>query len=111
MLLLFIGSVILLTIFGGKLLRQFEDGDVIVGYVDMARQAAQKRNYVEAEGFYRQAMQSSGLVPETRAFALLSYAEFLRKRKRMDEAAKLEREAYALVHPSGKRRSSDGGSS
>lgn len=104
MLVLFVGSVVLLTMFGGKLLREFSEGDVIVGYVDMARQAVQKRDYAGAEEFYNHALQASSKEPETRAFALLSYAEFLRKRKRMDEAAKLEKEAYALVHPGGNNR-------
>jgi hypothetical protein len=96
---LFVAGVVLLSTFGKGLIHEMEVSDATVDYLDLGRQASTKRDYLKAEEMYKQAMtaaQASGPDHPTVAYAMVAYAEFLRKRKRFDEAKLLEAQARTI---------------
>lgn len=96
---LFVAGVVLLSTFGKGLIHEMQVSDATVDYLDLGRQAAIKRDYARAEDMYKQAMtaaQASGPDHPTVAYAMVAYAEFLRKRKRFDEAKVFEAQAWTI---------------
>ncbi len=88
---LFVVGVWALANFGGAFLDWLGRSEKTVGTLDMARQCVQTRDYYGAEQLFRQAISDAELEGGDRlAYALASYAEFLRKRKRVAEAIPLE---------------------
>lgn len=99
---LFIVGVIALSVFGKPLLAELSLDNATVGYVDLARQAATKRDYTKAESLYREAISNAERVSPDGAntvFALVTYAEYLKTRKRPAEALIYETRAYRISHP------------
>jgi len=95
----FVAGVVLLSTFGKGIIHEMEVSDATVDYLDLGRQAAIRRDYGKAEEMYKQAMtaaQASGPDHPTVAYAMVAYAEFLRKRKRFDEAKTLEAQAWTI---------------
>lgn len=95
---LFAIAVWLLGNFGKPILDSMGRGEKTIAYIDMARQSMQVRDYSTAEKLYKQSildaeMQGGG---DNLAYALATYAEFLRKRKRIAEAVPLELRAKEI---------------
>lgn len=93
----FLICVVALSTFGKDWLRTLDTHDSTVDLVDLARQAAQQRKYDEAEEFYKEALtfaRKSDNTGDDEAFVLVSYAEFVRnKRKNKVRAEELDAEA------------------
>lgn len=99
---LFIVGVVALTVLGKPLLTELSFDNTTVGYIDLARQAATKRDYAKADGFYKEAISNAERVSPDGAntvFALVTYAEYLKSRKRPAEALIYETRAYRISHP------------
>lgn len=99
---IFVVSVTLLTMLGKPLLSQLSLDNTTIGYIDLARQANIKRDYARAESLYQEAIESAERASpggHTTAYALVTYAEFLRNRKRPAEAALFEERARRIEHP------------
>lgn len=94
-------GVYLLTTFGKPLISEASLDNSTIGYIDLARQATIKRDYVKAETMYKEAISSAEKVSpkgSATAYALVTYADFLRSRKRPTEAAAFEARARDLEH-------------
>lgn len=89
---LFAVAVWLLGNFGKPILDSMGRGEKTIAYIDMARQSMLTRDYSTAEQLYKQAISDAELQGggDNLAYALATYAEFLRKRKRVAEALPLE---------------------
>lgn len=99
---LFIVSVAALSQLGKPLLAELSLDNTTVGYIDLARQASLKRDYVRAENLYKEAIANAERVSPNggnTTYALVKYAEFLRSRKRSAEAAVFEARARRLQNP------------
>jgi hypothetical protein len=99
---LFAISVVALSVGGKGFLRQLQQEDVTVGYIDLARQATQKREYNQASQYYDKAVDSAKAVDPrsgTLSVALDAYSKFLQiKRnplKDVNRAEQLEKQAVA----------------
>lgn len=93
----FIIAVWALTNFGAPLLEGMGRDEKTIGMLDMARQSVQTRDYATAEQLFKQAIADAEVTGGDRlAYALASYAEYLRKRKRISEAEPLERRAKEI---------------
>jgi hypothetical protein len=93
----FVIAVWALANFGGPLLEGMGRDEKTIGILDMARQSVQTRDYATAEQLFKQAICDAEVSGGDRlAYALASYAEFLRKRKRISEAVPLERRAKEI---------------
>ncbi|MFN8657462.1 MAG: tetratricopeptide repeat protein [Candidatus Obscuribacterales bacterium] len=99
---LFIVGVVALTMLGKPLLTELSFDNTTVGYIDLARQAATKRDYAKAESLYQEAISNAERVSpngQNTVFALVTYAEYLKSRKRPAEAQVYETRAYRISHP------------
>lgn len=93
----FVIGVWALANFGGSFLETQGKNEKTVGILDMARQCVQTKDYAGAEQLFRQAISDAEVEGGDRlAYALASYAEFLRKRKRVPEAIPLEERAKQI---------------
>jgi len=102
---LFVGAVVGLTMFGKQYLRQMEIGNSTQIYLDLASAEAGNRQWGGAEADYKRAIavaESGHTDGAALPYALDSYADFLRKRKRLDEAEAIEARARRLIAVSGK---------
>lgn len=96
-LMIFATGVWALANFGGAYLDGLGRNEKTVGILDMARQCVQTKDYIGAEQLFRQAISDAEVEGGDRlAYALASYAEFLRKRKRVAEAVPLEQRAKQI---------------
>jgi hypothetical protein len=99
----FIVSVAALSVGGKEWLHSMEQADATVSYLDLARQATQKRAYAEADAYYKQALNFAATTEnsvENESVALAGYSEFLRMKrnplKDLKMAQKLDERALAL---------------
>lgn len=99
----FILGVVGLSTFGKGFLVSLEQADTTVGYLDLARQSTQKRDYRKADEYYKQALnfaETTDQRAENLAAAMVAYGEFLRMKrnplKDVKLAAQFDEKARAL---------------
>lgn len=100
---LFVVAVAALAVGGKPFLRSLEQADVTVGYIDLARQSTQKREYGQAAQYYDKAVNTAKVSdPRSGALsvALDAYSKFLvlKRNPLKDEkrAQQLEKQAVAV---------------
>lgn len=77
----FILAVAGLSIGGKDVLHSMEQADATVSYLDLARQATEKRRYEQADAYYKQALkfaEQTSRRDQNLCLALGCYADFLR---------------------------------
>lgn len=101
----FIVAVAALTIGGKHLLSSMEQADATISYLDLARQATDKRRYEQADAYYKQALNFAGQTEskaDNLALALGCYSDFLRLKrnpiKDVKLAKTLDERARVLQH-------------
>jgi hypothetical protein len=75
----FVLGVSVLSIYGGSFLHQVADCDTTVSYLDLARQATDRRDYITADAMYKQALmyaRQSDPTGQSENAMLLIYAKF-----------------------------------
>jgi len=92
-----------LTLGGRHLLQGLEQADATISYLDLARQSTQRREYQQADAYYKQALSYAATTEKKRenmTLALTQYSEFLRKKRNPLQneirAKELEQQAVAL---------------
>lgn len=80
----FVVGVSALTLGGKQILHSIEQADTTIGYLDLARQATEKRNYPQADEYYKQALkfaEQSDKPTDNVPLVLGCYSDFLRLKR------------------------------